>query len=84
MANEDNVKSLAATWEVRAGLIPGTPMQEYTRRFHYTSDDKAADKKKTPTEITLFTAQMFVAHQYAQGLTNPGNINWVEITFIWY
>ena len=32
MSNEGNVKSLAATWEVCAGLIPGTPMSEYTRQ----------------------------------------------------
>jgi len=73
-----------ATWEVRAGLIPGTPMPEYTRQFHYTSENKVADLEKPAGTLTTFNAQMLLAHQYAQNLSNPGNLNWVEVTFIWF
>ncbi len=36
-----------------------------------------------PTEMTLFTASMYAALDYAKSLTDPRRVNWVYVNWIW-
>jgi hypothetical protein len=73
---------LTACWEVTAGLIPGTPDAEFTRRWPLTSpswtelsdDDRRAAYLKASDE----------AHEYAKSLEDPARINWVRVDWIWF
>lgn len=66
---------LRAAWEVRAGVIPGVPEDEYSKRFTITSND--------PDDAEFFIKVRDEAHQYAKDLTSPARFNWVGIEFIW-
>ncbi len=79
-------EALAASWEVRAGVIPGQPIPEYTKQFHYTSRDKESDAEhaKDFGYQPLFSKQMACAAAYHMQMTDPRVNNWAELTFIWY
>jgi hypothetical protein len=78
--------ALKAAWEVRAGLVPGTAMPEYTKRFIYTSEDYDVDAQhaKDMAYQPIFMQQIAKASSYHQQMSNPGMLNWAELTFIWY
>jgi hypothetical protein len=78
----DNIP-LKAVWEVQAGILPGEPMPEYTKRFYYTSGDNAADQELPEQGTNRFTEKMLEAHKYAQEITDPSRVNWVRIDFVW-
>jgi hypothetical protein len=80
------MSALKASWEVRAGLIPGQPRPEFTRRFHYTSEDRAEDEKHG-SEMSYhadFAKMRAVALDYFMQVSMPALNNWAEITFLWY
>lgn len=79
-------EALKAAWEVRAGVIPGQAMPEYTKRFLYTSRDHEEDgahAQETGYQ-PLFMKQMACASSYHQQMSDPRMNNWAELTFIWY
>lgn len=39
---------LTAAFEVRAGIVPGHPLPEYTKHFWYTPADRESDEKLPP------------------------------------
>ena len=78
------MQRLKGCWEVVAGIIPNEPMQEYTKRFPYTSAEYEEDKKLSQDETTRFMDLMLDAHRYGSSLTNPSMVNWVRIDFIWF
>jgi hypothetical protein len=80
------MQRLKAAWEVRAGLVPGTPMPEYTKRFVYTSEDVEKDGQhaKDPAYQTSFNQLQFAAMSYHLQMSNPSLNNWADLTFIWY
>lgn len=73
-------------WEVTAGLIPGQPMPEYTRRWYLTSSEwyDKDGRSNSPQGSALFNANLVAAQEYARYLMNPGALNWVSVTWIWY
>lgn len=77
---------LKAAWEVRAGLIPGQPMNEYSKRFFYTSDEYEEDGKHAADleYHPIFMRKMAEAASYHMQMSNPRMLNWAELTFIWY
>lgn len=77
---------LTAAWEVRAGVIPGSAIMEYTKKFLYTSRDKAEDAahSKDIGYQPMFMKQMACASAYHQQMCDPRVNNWAELTFIWY
>lgn len=75
--------ALKASWQVHAGLIPGTAMPEYTRTWHYTSEDFAADNCLPRGDSGRFQATQKEARDYADSLQN-GNLNWVNSAYVWY
>lgn len=68
---------------VYAGVIPGTPMAEFTKNWGYTSEDYEADKLVPPDQPTIFSQRLDEAHKYAMGLSNPAYVNWVRVDWIW-
>lgn len=79
-------EALAAAWEVRAGVIPNQPRNEYTKRFFYTVRDKEEDAAHA-NDIgyqPLFMKQMACASAYHQQMSDPRMNNWSELTFVWY
>lgn len=77
---------LNAAWEVRAGLVPGQAMPEYTKQFFYTDADYEEDGKHA-SEFAyqpIFMQRMVQASNYHQQMSNPQTLNWAELTFIWY
>jgi hypothetical protein len=80
---------LKGAWEVRAGIIPGTPMEQFSKRFFYTSADKDADEKANPegkdlAYHSILAKRRAEAMDYFLQVSLPQLNNWAEITFIWY
>jgi hypothetical protein len=72
-------------WEVTAGLIPGQPMHEYTRRWGLTSTEwYGEDGNGSPQGVALYNASLVAAMEYARYLMNPQGLNWVRIDWIWF
>lgn len=77
------LRAAKAIIEVYAGVIPGQPMAEFTKRWDYDSDDFEQDKKTPPDQPTIFSKRVQEAHDYAMGLSNPAYVNWVRVEWIW-
>ncbi len=73
-------------WEVTAGLIPGEPMPEYTRRWGLTASQWYAPDEDGPSHqgVALYNACLVAAVEYARYLMNPGSLNWVKVEWIWF
>jgi hypothetical protein len=69
--------------EVHAGIIPGTSMPEYAKRWGYTSHEYEEDLKKPSDQPTTFSIRLKEAHDYAMGLSNPAYVNWVRVDWLW-
>jgi hypothetical protein len=68
------VKAARCAFEVVAGLLPGQPMDEYTKRFFMTSDDPAEKFQELYTQ----------AREYAETLIDPSQLNWVKLEWVWF
>lgn len=77
--------ALKAAWEVRAGIIPGQPMEEFSKAWHYTSQDYEADcaMPVDTAEQSRFQRMAAEARAYADGLVDPRRLNWVTCTWMW-
>lgn len=86
--------ALKASWQVHAGRIPGTPIPEYTRTWHYTSDEYARDKadgndipgkegEAFVPDSGRFNELKYDASVYAEFL-QKGGLNWVNLAYVWY
>jgi hypothetical protein len=64
-------------WEVTAGVIPGHPLPQYSRRFGVTSHEHETSNG----DITVM--KMVEALEYARSLHTPESLNWVNFTWIW-
>lgn len=72
-------------WEITAGIIPGQPLPEYTRRWVLTSSEwYGADGEPSHAGVALFCAQQAAAMEYARSLANPGALNWARVEWIWF
>jgi hypothetical protein len=78
-------------WEVTAGVIPGQPMPEYTRRWFLTGETWEREnamsdeefKKECPDGST-FLRFRDEADDYAKHLHDPRSLNWVRVEWIWF
>lgn len=70
--------------DVVAGLIPGQPMPEYTRRFFLTSSEwhNAADGDEQARLLSDLNgkAQAWAAYLMFQ----PDRVNWVRTDWVWF
>jgi len=73
-----------AAFKVVAGVLPGTPIPELTRTFPYQAEDLEADKLVPQDEPTKYSKLSEEAHLYARGLEDPQQLNWVQVTWIWF
>lgn len=72
-------------WEVTAGIIPGEPMPEYTRRWGLTSSQwYGPDGEPSATGAALYNAYLVAAQEYARCLMRPDVLNWVRVEWIWF
>lgn len=83
---------LRCSWEVRAGIVPGSPMMEHTKRWHLTSEQWEIENQMTddqfkvahPDGRSTFAKFQTAAYDYANSLTDPRGLNWVSVEWIWY
>lgn len=66
-------------WEVTAGLIPGQPMPEFTKRWALTAEERRCEHA-----ADIFSWRMIAAMQYALLLQNPQRLNWVRLDWVWF
>jgi hypothetical protein len=78
--------------EITAGVIPGMPADEYSRRFIISSEEwygegdastpeKAAQLKHNSEEAVM---KMYgYAQEYARSLWNPKIVNWVTTNWLY-
>lgn len=73
--------------EVVAGLIPGIPMPEHTKKFIITSDAWYAqgkyEGKAEEAKMEILKTYGF-AQEYARNLMNPQALNWVRMDWIYF
>ena len=82
---------LKAAWTVTAGIVPGEALPALTKRFEYTSVDYEADalmREGSSMERLAFHANFSKlraeAMYYWLQMSNPLEMNWAILTFIWY
>lgn len=76
--------------EVTAGLIPGTPDPQFTRRWAITSKEWHEAEQKEMTEDSIFHPmhELLIfraaeADAYAMMLRDPARLNWTRTDWIW-
>lgn len=67
--------------DVLAGVLPGTPMDEFSKRFWLTSDDWDGGSEKGQE---AFAKMVQEAQQYMLTLMNPAQVNWVRFEWVWF
>jgi hypothetical protein len=77
------MKACKALFEVQAGVIPGVPLAEYTKRWSYDNDEYEKDRQTPKDQPTIFSKRLEEAHDYALGLSNPAYVNWVRVDWVW-
>jgi hypothetical protein len=78
MSEAENARVIV---EVLAGLIPGQPELEYTRRWVLTSAEWAA---AGPTQSEVLAVLNGKAQGYAGLLMlQPDRLNWVRVDWLW-
>jgi hypothetical protein len=84
-----------AAVEVFAGLIPGQPIDEFTRQWYITSAQWQEGREKDKnlpedwygpySENTILSDTQGQAMAYAQTLMlMPHKVNWVHVNWIWF
>ena len=69
--------------EVLAGVIPGQPMPEYTRKWGWTSGDQERLAAGEKAAQALYIQIAGESREYAASLENPRLLNWVRRDWIW-
>lgn len=67
--------------EVVAGIIPGTPIAEYSKRWVITSSQWYSDEPDDKDKIQAIYKEM---HEYQASMMNPGYVNWVKTEWIYF
>lgn len=85
--NDTTMSRLRIAIEVQAGLIPGTPMEEFNKKFYITSDAwyKQGEYTDKPDEAELEIMQVYgLANEYMRTLWNPQRVNWVRCDWVYF
>lgn len=79
--------ALKGQWTVRAGVIPGQALENFTRVWRYTSQhdekDRAANPNRDPAYHSIFAKLRAEAMDYYLQVSLPQLNNWAAIEFIW-
>lgn len=73
--------------DVVAGVLPGQPMEKYTRRWFITSSEwnAASDDRTGLSQARLLADVAGKANAWATYLMlQPTQFNWVKTEWIWY
>jgi hypothetical protein len=75
-----------AAWRVMAGVIPGQPIEEYTRTWTYTSEDYEEDGRhaKDAAYQPIMLKLMFEAMAYQMQMSDHRILNFSMLEWIWY
>ena len=82
---------LRCIWTVTAGVMPGHPEAEYTRRWCLTSETWEKESAMTdeafkaifPDGFSTFAKYKMAAIAYADSLHDPRGLNWVKLEWMW-
>ncbi len=90
------MESARVIMEVVAGVIPGQPMPEYTKRWGITSrewygpeeqpgwaPDEAAVAQERQRRADLLKSRYQLAQEYAVSILDPACVNWVRVEWLW-
>lgn len=61
--------------EVQAGIIPGTPIDTYSKRWVLSFEEVQ--------DTDALIAAQGAAMNYALIIQNPSNVNWVRLDWVW-
>lgn len=70
--------------EVMAGLIPGRPDPEFTKRFLVTSKEWADESGNGSHAVSNESSPWAEAVAYAATLVDPSRVNWVKVEWVWF
>lgn len=70
--------------EVVAGLVPGKPDPEFTKRFVVTAEEWALTSAGDGHQVQNPESPWGQAREYAESLVNPSRVNWVRIEWVWF
>lgn len=73
------MSSLRIAIEVVGGILPGTPIPEYTKQWAITSEEW-----RGPNRDNICQARIKAAEEYARSLMNPTALNWVQTVWIYF
>jgi hypothetical protein len=76
-------KSVKCGVDVYAGVVPGTPMPEYTRQWFITSDEWYEDDGKNQADLLADLAGR-AAGWATMLMLQPDRFNWVKTEWIWF
>lgn len=78
--------ALKASWEVHAGVIPGQPIKEFSKRWEYTSKDHEQDTNvgQGIGYHAIFSKMRAEVIDYYLQVSQPRLNNWSNLTFLWY
>ena len=81
MVDVNGSKRLVCAIDVVAGVLPGTPMPDFTRRYFITSEDWNSGK-----EQGQMLAEMNGKAQGYAGMLMlaPQSVNWVKTEWVWF
>lgn len=75
-------------FQVLAGLVPGTPLPEFTEEWWISGDQWEAintnPEMHPEHHDNLFVRYQDEARWYAERITDPHVINWVRVEFIYF
>lgn len=73
--------------EVKAGVIPGKPIAEFTKRWTWTNVDQAemvnSDISERAAAEYRYIQMAGESREYAASLENPKQLNWVRRDWVW-
>lgn len=75
--------ALRCSWEVTAGIIPGTADDQHTKSWSMTSAEWSGPdglKKLVETNAAAEAYALYLRIESSQGRS----VNWVRVEFIWY
>lgn len=81
------MKAARIAIEIVAGVVPGTPVPEFTKRFVITSDAwyKQGDYEGKDDEAEMEVMKVYgLAQEYMRTLWNPKRANWVRCDWIYF
>ena len=78
-------ESVRVAVDVVAGVVPGTPMPEFSRRYFITSADWYAAADTPEGQATLLAEMNGKAQGWASYLMLcPDQFNWVRTDWVWF